>query len=97
MKKFTFKTEQPTGSYRSFFPDVHYIKLNKKRVGSISDREWKIRLMVEKKDVLEDGNPNCDWQWISLKKQSKTLQEAKNFLNENIERILELYELHYSE
>lgn len=27
--KFTFKTEKPTGRYRSFYPDHHYVKLKK--------------------------------------------------------------------
>jgi len=68
--KFTFKTEKPTGAYRSFFSENHYIKLNKKQVGAIADRTWKIRLMVFKDDINEDGNANCQWKWISLKKES---------------------------
>lgn len=97
--KFTFKTERPTGSYSSFFPSQHDIKLKKKKVGMISDRQsknpWQIRLMIEKDEKHDDGNPNCSWMWISLRKQSNTLQEAKDFLNENIDNILKLYNLHY--
>lgn len=85
--KFTFKTEKPTGSYKSFFSDYHYIKLKKKEVGTITDKTYKIRLKVWKADINEDGNPNCKWKWITLKKESKTLQEAKDFLNENIKLI----------
>ena len=91
--KFTFKTEKPTGRYSSFFPRTHYIKLNKKEVGLIVDITWDIRLMVYKSDILEDGNPNCDWKWIKLKKESETLQEAKDFLNNNIDAILNKYKL----
>lgn len=93
--KFTFKTERSTGRYGSFYPDSHYIKLKKQAVGSITDGvPFKIRLQVTKVDINEDGNPNCSWKWITLKKESQTLQEAKDFLNQNIELILKKYKLH---
>jgi hypothetical protein len=96
--KFTFKTEKSTGRYSAFYPDNHYIKLNKKQVGKISDKKpYLIRLSVVKKDINEDGNPNCKWKWITLKKESKSLQEAKDFLNETIEAIMCAYELHLSD
>jgi hypothetical protein len=95
--KFTFKTDHPTGKYKSFEPDYHHIKLNKKDVGYISDEKpYKIRLQVIKENINENGNPNCVWKWATLKKQSETLQEAKDFLNTNFESItqeLKLYKL----
>lgn len=63
-------------------------------MGSITDRSWDIRLQVVKKDINEDGNSNCSWKWIKLKKKSESLQEAKDFLNENIDQILKLYNLY---
>jgi hypothetical protein len=82
--KFTFKTEKSTGRYRTFHSDYHYVKLNKCVVGNISDEEpFKIHLMVIKNDVMEDGNKNCTWKWITLKKESSSLQEAKDFLNKH--------------
>jgi glutamine synthetase adenylyltransferase len=95
--KFTFKTEKPTGRYRAFDSDDHHIKLNKKRVGSIVDGEWTIRLMVLKSDINEDGNPNCKWKWITLKKKSASLQEAKDWLNENFFAIIEKHRIIYSD
>jgi hypothetical protein len=53
--------------------------------------------MVHKDDINEDGNPNCPWKWISLKKESESLQEAKDWLNENIEEVLAKYPLRFSE
>ena len=45
--KFTFKTTKATGRYSSFYPNLHDIKLNKKVVGSITDKKpHKIRLKV---------------------------------------------------
>lgn len=91
--KFTFKTTKVTGQFHSFFNDTHDIKLNKVKVGSIEDKTWKIRLKVIKTDINEDGNPNCDWKWVTLKKESKSLQEAKDWLNENINIITNKYPL----
>jgi hypothetical protein len=92
--KFTFKTEHPTGRYRSFGDDYHIIKLNKITVGSI-DHEYPftIRLQVIKTNILEDGNPNCPWKLIRLKKQSSSLQEAKDFLNEHFTNLTSKYSL----
>jgi hypothetical protein len=97
-KKFTFKTERSTGNFRSFFPDAHYIKYNRKMCGAIDDRKpYKIRLQVIKSDINEDGNKNCDWKWIMLKKEFSSVQEAKDFLNENIDNIMSRYVLHYND
>lgn len=98
MQKFTFKTEKATGQYRSFFPDHHHIKFNKIDVGSIDDKfPFAIRLQVYKKDILEDGNPNCEWRWITLKKESFSLQEAKDFLNEHIDDLFNKYSIYIKE
>jgi len=92
--KFTFKTTKPTGPYSSFSNDWNEIKLNKKVVGNIGGQiPFTISLYVMKKDIMEDGNKNCEWKHVRLKKQSETLQEAKDFLNANIEKILQLYTL----
>lgn len=96
--KFTFKTEKATGKWRAFYPDNHIIKLNKIKVGMIDDKEgFKIRLMVVKKDIMEDTNPNCIWKWIEFIKKSESLQDAKDFLNKNIEEILKTYNFNYDE
>jgi hypothetical protein len=90
--KFTFKTHRETGSYAWLSKPFHDILLNKNNVGSIDhEKPNTIRLMVMKKNILEDGNPNCPWKWIQLKKASESLQEAKDFLNENIDVILTKY------
>lgn len=91
--KFTFKTEKPTGRYRSFFSESHDIKLKKMKVGSIVDITWQIRLMVLKDDINEDGNPNCEWKWITLKKESASLQEAKDWLNVNFISLNQKYKI----
>lgn len=91
--KFTFKTTKPTGKYAFLDKSSHDIKLNKKDVGSIVDGTWIIRLKVVKNDIMEDGNPNCPWKWIALKKESSSLQEAKDFLNANFKTITEKFNL----
>jgi len=90
--KFTFKTDRPKGSYAWLYKPSHKILLNKNWVGSIEpDKPYRIRLMIMKKDNMEDGNPNCPWKWITLKNESETLADAKTFLNENIDAILTKY------
>jgi hypothetical protein len=94
--KFTFKTEKPTGKWSSFDSPTHYIKLNKRVVGEISsDKPFKISLMVIKRDINEDGNPDCKWKRIYFKKDSETLQEAKDFLNKDADKIISVYEFNY--
>lgn len=95
--KFTFKTTKPTGPYSSFWDEYHAIKLKKKKVGAIEDKTWRIRLTVMKTETITDDNPNCDWKWITLKKQSNSLQEAKDWLNQNIDGILKNYTLYFDE
>lgn len=86
--KFTFKTEKPTGRYRSFQAPYHTIKLNGITVGSIDDgHPHNIRLMVIKNDITEDGSPNCKWRWVKLKKESESVALAKEWLKQNTEHI----------
>lgn len=93
MKKFTFKTNKPTGRFRCFGTASHTIKYNKIDVGRIVDKEWKVKFMVVKSDILEDGNPNCKWKWITLKKEFTSLDEAKIFLNDHVTEILAKFNL----
>jgi len=95
---FTFKTQKATGMHACFYPDQHYIKLKKKRVGSIDDIfPHKIRLKVNKKDINEDDRPNCEWKWIILKRESNSVADAKQFLRENYEAIIKMHELYLSD
>lgn len=92
--KFTFKTEKPTGKWKSFQKASHSIKLNKCWVGSIEpEYPFYIRLMVIKKDIMEDKNPNCEWMWKTLAHKSQSLDEAKQFCNDNIDLILNKFNL----
>lgn len=95
--KFTFKTEKPVGKWKAFDSENHYIKLNGKQVGSIAIKApFKLTFMVLKTDADKnpDKNPNCSWKHITLKKEFESLQEAKDFANANIDRIMKAYTLH---
>lgn len=88
--KFTFKnTPTPTGLARVCHKPSVYIRLNGGAVGSI-DSDFKIRLMVVKKDINEDGNPNCPFKWVALKHESDSFLAAKEYLNANFDRIYKL-------
>ena len=90
--KFTFKTHKETGQYAWLHKLHHNILLSKNWVGSINpEKQYLIRLMVMKKNMDEDSNTNCPWKWITLKNESETLADAKEFLNKNINAILTKY------
>jgi hypothetical protein len=93
---FTFKTDKPTGRYRSFDSDSHYIKLKKKMVGIITSKPpHKIRLMVIKDGInIKDNNPNSTWKWITLKAEFNTVDEAKEFLKRNFNGINQKFKLY---
>ena len=94
--RFTFKTEKPTGPYSSFDSDRNVIKYQKKEVGLIyqSDNGFKVQLAVVKKDLNADKNPNSPWRWAFFKKEFTSLQEAKEWLNSNIEGLMSKFELY---
>ena len=93
---FTFKTEKPEGKYKGFSNPSHNIKILKTIVGEIIHKEWKIRLMVIKDGIeFKDENTNC--KWITLKRESESLQDAKDFLNRNFVKITERYPLYKKE
>ena len=93
--KFTFKSVSVTGQYRSFYPTTHDIKLKKITVGSIDgDKPFSIRLKVIKDDINENDNPSCVWKWIRLTKESETLKEAKQWLVDNTDIIINTYNLY---
>ncbi len=53
--KFTFKTEKPTGKWKSFSNSNHYIKLNGKEVGTIAhETPFRLSFMVMKTDADKD-------------------------------------------
>lgn len=93
MAKFTFKSyPRPTGLERicSGQPSIQ-IKLKKKQCGTIHsptwrdiDNDWKIMFMIK-------SNDHPGWKWITLKARFKTSDEAKLFLNEKVDVILNAY------
>lgn len=92
--QFTFKTEHPTGRYKSFFPSTHLIKVKRYDVGRISDtKPYSVYLNIVKKDINEDKHPNCPWRTICLKKKFESIEEAKEFLNERIKDIFNQWTL----
>jgi hypothetical protein len=104
---FSFKKYVPEGRYRSFEPHNNYdIKLNRKITGSImevrtlgpdkkeDEGKFLLRLMINKKDPMEDKNPNCSWRWITLKRRFESAEEAKQFVLDSGERLMQQFDLH---
>jgi len=106
MKKIsiTFKRQpRATGlaSIGTPYPSVD-IKLNKQKFGWISpptwrtdDNKWGIYFSIKKSEP--DSNPNCDWKNVSIKTRFDTEEDARQWMVNNIERILEKYQLHFWE
>jgi hypothetical protein len=105
MKKFTFCQYRPTGKWASFESESHDIKLDKLVVGHIQqmvgssarpvnaelDGKFKVSLAV-KKERTED-NP-APFKWVYLKKNFDDAATAKEFLNSNVAKILEMFDLY---
>lgn len=103
--KLSFKKgEKPTGlwSIGHSHPDTE-IKLDKKTFGHIippawnTVNYWRIHFAVIKPDINEDGNPNCEWRWREFKQEFETEPEAREYMKNNIEYILEHYKLYFFE
>ena len=107
---FSFKRNIPTGKWRSFEPQHnHSIKLNKNEVGDIQEirhigvtrienqGKFEIGFMINKKDPMEDGNPNCSWRWIRLKRKFENAEEAKQFILDNSEALIKQFDFKISD
>lgn len=87
--KFTFKKhpkETGLSAVGNPYPDVD-IKHKKKIVGMIAspnwrtkDNKWAIRLMLKDKE---------NFQWVTLKARFDNEAEARQFLNERVDQILD--------
>jgi hypothetical protein len=82
----------------------YIIKIDGKDVGRIAppswssnNKQWVIRLTINKKDINEDGNPNCSWKWVELVKRFDTEESAREYLKENKDKIFGNLDLYYSE
>ena len=103
MKTFTFKNNIRTGKFRSFESDSCEIKLNGFMVGSIAEirsynqhldnGKFSISFMINKIDLMEDGNPNCPWRWIKINYRGESLKDAKSFVKAFSKNIQEKYNL----
>ena len=84
--------------YKEFIGDTHHIKFHTKRCGvfhKLDNGLWEVQLMVMKENLHEDGNPNCNWRWVNLKQKHDSLQDAKLWLNSNIEQVISQYVLRF--
>lgn len=96
--KFSFKKDRATGPYASFQVENVCIKHRGGEVGYINDgfnygrkKEHYIHLQVRKEKF--DDNDNCDWRWAKIKFKFDTVEEAKQWLNDNRKKIFDTYEL----
>lgn len=100
MSKFTFKkhpSARGLASVAEAGKEWVDIKLNGIPVGYLYKCSFSapidIRFQVWKKDIMEDGNPNCKWKWITLTYRPPSIQEAKDFLTKFSKEIQEKFKL----
>lgn len=100
--KFTFKKHPALTGLAAVGHSKQSIdcKIKKKVFGTIDaptwrtkDRKWSIRIMIEKDQP--DDNPNCAWKWISYKRRFDEPEEAKQWLQDNIDAIRQKYTLRF--
>ena len=95
IKKFTFKKYQPEGQYRSFELGSTDIKLKRKVVGQIAERrsnyKWYVSFAVKKEATSQSP---AEFKWETLIVPFDSEAEARSFLNEKIEKIIEKYDLY---
>jgi hypothetical protein len=84
---FTFKRNNPTGRYKSFNNIFTDVKIKGKQCGVINEGDgfnnWSVRLIVK------DEKQHCGWRWAKLKKRFASEQEARDFLKENYEKLVD--------
>jgi len=98
-KIFTFKKVIHTGKWRSFEPENHVIKYEGKEVGLISQpkvqftlsRHFQVSFTVKKE--VNEIDP-ASFKWVALSKGFESVDDAKKYINEKIEHILELFDLY---
>ena len=92
MSKFTFKIHRATGRYASFFADHVDIKIKGKVVGMFScgSVTSEDRILFHVKDETQKSG----FRNVVLKKEVTTINETKQWLNENYEAITTKFQLH---
>ncbi len=95
--KFTFKKYRPTGCYASFEKGFTDIKIKKKQVGIIWEREggkWQIRFTVNREPTKEKPAP---FKWIFVIEKFNSEKEAREWIQNNTDIIHTHLDLHYLE
>lgn len=98
MAKFTFKNqpkERGLASIAKPYPDTD-VKFEKKVCGIISAPNWQSKEKVYVVRIsIKDVESSTGWSWVTFKKRSETLQEAKDWLNSHCDEISTKYEFYY--
>jgi len=91
--KITFRKERkPTGlgAIGSPYPSTR-IKVDTKECGYITppnwnspDNLWRVGISIIKKNLDEDGNPNCGWRWFRPVESFENEPSARIFVKEKL-------------
>jgi hypothetical protein len=73
------------------------IKVKKKVIGQIISPSrfgadyWRIGFQIIKRDIMEDGNPNCAWRWLFVWNNATDEASARQWVIDNFDRISAAY------
>ena len=95
---FTFKKEPREGKWGWLQKKNIYIKLNQKKVGDIFEEThggvWGITFFIKKEPIKEKP---ADFKHVTLVKRFETSEDAKIFLNEKFNTIINEFDLYQFE
>jgi len=94
---FTFKNDKEKGRAGFGAEERVILKIKRMEVGTISGHGWfskdnyfRIRLQV----VNNDHNNAVKWSWITLNPKKESMAEAKEWVNENYDKIRQKYDIY---
>jgi len=101
--KLTFKKQSRSTGLMSVghpFP-ITDIKINKKIMGYISPPAWDTKnvwtIHYSIKKSVPDNNMNCDWKWLNVPNEFDTEKDARLFVKEHIQSIINRFVLHFTD
>ena len=86
--KFTFKTQE-RGAWDVYkMVDVKYSGIEVGEIFETKDQKWRIALQITASPEALGKNPNCPWMRIYVKQIFETEAEARTWLNDNRELVI---------
>lgn len=98
MVKFTFKLDKKETGLAAVGNSLQSadVKLKKKVCGRIQAPNWRSNV-YRCSFVVKTEESSCGWKWVTLKKTTESMNEMKQWLKDNTEKIVSGLDLHFFE